>query len=345
MERFNIESILITHLPNIYYLSGFSGTSGFLCLTLNKARLYTDFRYLQQAAEEAPFFEIIKVGSSEDFAEISSFLVKSKIKNLALEETHLTVRKYNRFQTSALGIELIPQFQFVEEIRAIKEEAEVEKITTAAKIADQAFQQVLPLIKPGMREEEVALELEYRLRKGGSQKNPFDIIVASGPRSALPHGLASSRIIGEGELITIDFGAVFNGYSSDMTRTFVLGEPSQKQRDIYKMVFEAQKLALADIRKGNHCAAIDGAVREYFQKKGCASYFGHGLGHGVGLEVHELPILSPKSNWSLEEGMVFTVEPGLYLEGWGGVRIEDMVVLRSDGPEVLTSSPKVLAIK
>lgn len=345
MERSKIEAILITHPPNIYYLSGFLGTSGFLCLTLNTARLYTDFRYLQQASEEAPSFEIIKVGGSEDFSEIGSFLVKSKIKNLAIEETHLTVRSYNRLQTAAPEVELIPKSHFVEEIRSIKEEAEVEKIATAANIADQAFQEILSVIKPGMREREVALELEYRLKKGGSSKNPFDFIVASGPRSALPHGVASSRIIGEGELITIDFGAVFDGYSSDMTRTFVLGEPSQKQRDIYKMVSEAQELALTAIRKGNPCRAIDGTVREYFQKKGYASCFGHGLGHGVGLEVHELPVLSPQSNLSLEEGTVFTVEPGLYFEGFGGVRIEDMVVLRSDGPEVLTSSPKLLTIK
>ncbi len=335
---------MITHLPNIFYLSGFSGSSGFLCITEKTAHLYTDFRYLQQASEEAPFFEIIKVGNSEDFSEMVTFLAKSGIKNLSVEEEYLTLRVYNQLQKAAQGIELHSQLHFVEEIRAIKEESEVEKIATAARIADKAFLQILPLIKPGMREEEIALELEYRLRKEGSQKNPFDIIVASGPRSALPHGLASPRIIGEGELITIDFGAVFAGYSSDMTRTFVLGAPSKKQRDIYKLVLDAQELAMQNLTAGNHCQAIDALTREHFQKNGYASFFGHGLGHGVGLEVHELPTLSPKGNRTLEEGMVFTVEPGLYFEGWGGVRIEDLVVLHNNGPKILTSSPKGLSI-
>ncbi|NLX91063.1 MAG: aminopeptidase P family protein [Firmicutes bacterium] len=344
MDARNIEAFLLTNPPNIFYLSGFSGSSAYLCITEKTAHLYTDFRYLQQAAEEAPSFEIIKVGSSENFDEMIAFLLKSGIKNIAVEESNLTLSSYNRLKAAAQGIELIPQSRFVEEIRAIKEESEVEKIAAAAGIADQAFQQLLPLVKPGMREDDIALELEYRLRKAGSQKNPFDIIVASGPRSALPHGLASSRIIEEGELITIDFGAVFSGYSSDMTRTFIIGEPSKKQREIYNMVLEAQELALSNLQIGKACAEIDKLARDHFQKYGYASYFGHGLGHGVGLEVHELPTLSPKGNMILEEGMVFTVEPGLYMRGWGGVRIEDLVVLRNSGPEILTSAPKELSI-
>lgn len=344
MDARNIEAFLLTHPPNIFYLSGFSGSSAFLCITKKAAHLYTDFRYLQQAAEEAPLFEIIRVGNSDDFSKTITFLLKNGVKNLAVEETSLTLHRYNRLQMVAQGIKLIAQSNFVEEIRAIKEKAEVKKIATAAKIADLAFQQLLPLIKPGMREEDIALELEYRLRKAGSQKNPFDIIVASGPRSALPHGLPTQKIIGEGELITIDFGAVSGGYCSDMTRTFLLGKPSAKQSEIYNMVLEAQELAISHLQTGSHCAEIDGLARNHFQKFGYAPNFGHGLGHGVGLEVHELPTLSPKGNQILEDGMVFTVEPGLYFEGWGGVRIEDLLVLHSDSFEVLTSSPKELII-
>lgn len=344
MDARNIEAFLLTNSPNIFYLSGFSGSSAYLCITKKTAHLYTDFRYLQQAAEEAPSFEIIKVGNSENFDEMLAFLLKSGIKNIAVEEANLTLSSYNRLQTAAQGIELIPQSNFVEEIRAIKEEAEVEKIAAAAGIADQALQQLLPLIKPGIREDDIALELEYRLRKAGSQKNPFDIIVASGSRSALPHGLATPKIIEEGELITIDFGAVSEGYCSDMTRTFLIGEPSKKQREIYNLVLEAQKLALDNLQVGKSCSKIDELARGYFQKYGYASCFGHGLGHGVGLEVHELPTLSPKGNMILEEGMVFTVEPGLYIRGWGGVRIEDLVVLRNSGSEILTSTSKQLSI-
>jgi len=198
MDAHDIAAILFTHPPNIFYLSGFSGSSAFLCITERAAHLYTDFRYLQQAAEESPLFEIIKVGNSDDFGKIITFLHKSGIKNLAVEEASLTLQRYNKLQAVAQGIELIAQSNFVEEIRAIKEKGEVEKIASAARIADQAFLQLLPLIRPGMREDEIALELEYRLRKAGSQKNPFDIIVASGPRSALPHGLPTGKVIAEG---------------------------------------------------------------------------------------------------------------------------------------------------
>ncbi|HHU76748.1 MAG TPA: aminopeptidase P family protein [Firmicutes bacterium] len=345
MDAHDIAAILFTHPPNIFYLSGFSGSSAFLCITERAAHLYTDFRYLQQAAEESPLFEIIKVGNSDDFGKIITFLHKSGIKNLAVEEASLTLQRYNKLQAVAQGIELIAQSNFVEEIRAIKEKGEVEKIASAARIADQAFLQLLPLIRPGMREDEIALELEYRLRKAGSQKNPFDIIVASGPRSALPHGLPTGKVIAEGELITIDFGAVWGRYCSDMTRTFLLGEPrDKKQSEIYNVVREAQKQAISQLQTGRSCAEIDAIARNLFQEFDYAVNFGHGLGHGVGLEVHEFPTLSPRGKAILEEGMVFTVEPGLYFEGWGGVRIEDMIVLQDGGFRVLTSSPKELVV-
>ena len=344
MEVQNIEAFLSVSWPNIFYLSGFTGSSGFICVTEKAAHLYTDFRYLQQAAAEAPGFEIVKVSSKEDFSLLAAFISKSGIKNIVIEDEIFTVRNYNRLQDAVQGkgVELVLRTGFLEDVRALKDEAEIEKITAAAHIADQAFLQILPLLKAGMRETEVALELEYRLRKGGSLRNPFEIIVASGPRSALPHGLASGRVINEGELIVMDFGAVFEGYCSDITRTFLLGAPDDKQKTVYDMVLEAQRLALESIEIGQSTVYLDGVARKHFDKLGYASYFGHGLGHGVGLEVHEFPTLSPLKDTPLSAGMVFTIEPGLYIEGWGGVRIEDLVVLREDGPQILTASPKEL---
>jgi len=187
---------------------------------------------------------------------------------------------------------------------------------------------------------EVALELEYRLRKRGSAGTPFTIIVASGERSALPHGTASGKVIQKGELVVVDFGAVVGGYCSDQTRTFVMGTPSREQQQLYQLVLKGQELALEALRPGVSGAEVDSQVRDYFQEHGFGHNFGHGLGHGVGLEVHEVPSLSPRGTEILQEDMVFTVEPGIYIEGWGGIRIEDMVVLRAGGPQVLTGSSK-----
>lgn len=202
---------------------------------------------------------------------------------------------------------------------------------------------VLPKLKEGMREIEVAAELEYHMRRRGAQRVAFDTIVASGPRSALPHGVASERRISEGDLVVIDFGVVLGGYCSDLTRTICVGEPTAKQEDIYNLVLEAQEKALASLRAGKKVAEIDGVAREIIAQKGYGDAFGHGLGHGVGIMVHEEPSLSPRNQSTfLEEGMVVTVEPGIYLEGWGGVRIEDMAVVTEEGCRVLTTSPKEL---
>jgi len=267
------------------------------------------------------------------------------LKNIALEEAHVSLRDFLRFKNSYHGNgSIVPLFNFIEEMRAIKDNEEVKLITEAARIADEAFQSILPLLKPGMSELDLAGELEYRLRKGGSEKLPFDIIVASGERSALPHGVASPRIIREGEPVTVDFGAVYGGYCSDMTRTFIFGTPSPKQQEIYDTVLQGQEMALSSIKPGQKASDADAVVRGYFQQLGYGEFFGHGLGHGVGLEVHELPTLSPKGESLLKEEMVFTLEPGIYIEGWGGVRIEDMVVMRSDGVQNLTKTGKSFII-
>lgn len=340
LDGLGVEGILVSHMPNIYYLSGFSGSSGYLLVTLEEALLYVDFRYIKQAAQEAPLFEVIKVNGPGDFSPAAEFIAGKGIRKLVVEEAHMSLREFNQLKKSLRDTELVPLFNFLEEIRSLKEEEEIEFIARAARIADEALQDALPFFKPGMTEVEVALELEYRLRKRGSSRVPFDIIVASGGRSALPHGVASGKVIREGDLVVVDFGAVVGGYCSDQTRTFVLGAPTPKQQQVYRLVLEGQELALKALRPGIKGLEVDSLVRSYFQKHGFGGYFGHGLGHGVGLEVHEMPSLSPRGEELLQESMVFTVEPGIYIEGWGGIRLEDLVVLRSGGPQVLTGSSK-----
>ena len=342
MAEIDLPAVLVTHLPNIFYLSGFSGSSGYLLLTDREALLYTDFRYIEQATAEAPFFEIIPVKGAIDYVQLATFVSQHGFGKIGLEEAHLSLRAYRLLQKEIPGIEFSPLNNFIEGVRAVKEEAEVKLIARAAQIADEAWQDLWPRLKPGISEREVSDELEFQMRKRGAEKPAFETIVASGERSALPHGVASSKIIETGELITVDFGAVFGGYHSDMTRTFLFGEPTARQSEIYTLVLTAQEMALKSIRVGQKCADVDAMVRQYFQQQGYGAYFGHGLGHGVGLEIHELPTLAPSGQEVLQEQMVFTVEPGLYMPGWGGVRIEDSVVLRPAGVQVLTKSDKKL---
>jgi len=347
MEQKSLPAILVNHAPNIFYLSGFSGSSGWLLLTEKRACLFTDFRYLEQAAQEAPLFELIKLTAPQGpsfFEEIGKFLKGEKLPAIAVEEAHLSWKDYDRLKEAVDGLALLPCGEMIEELRTIKDEEEIARIAFAARIADNALRETLPLIKAGMSELELAAELEYRMRRSGAAGAAFSTIVASGPRSAMPHGLATDRRIGEGEFIIIDFGAVWQRYCSDMTRTFILGEALPEQERIYALVCAARELALGAIRTGERAAHIDGEVRRFFAEEGIAHAFGHGLGHGVGIEVHERPALSPRSKDILQERMIFSVEPGLYLEGWGGVRVEDLVVLRPQGPQLITGSGWQLGI-
>ena len=340
-------ALLVSHPPNIFYLSGFSGSSAWLLITQKRIVLYTDFRYMEQAGEEASFCEIVKLEGaalSYLFQQIGDLLLGEGVSALAVEEARLTLQEYNRLRAVCNGLEVLPCSDVVEEARAFKEEREIECIMAAARIADDALRETLPLLKPGISEREFAGELEYRMRRAGAAGMAFPTIVASGPRSALPHGVASNRILGEGEFIVVDFGAVWDSYCSDMTRTFVLGEPTPQQEHIHRMVCTAREIALQTIKIGVGAAAVDAAVRQFFKEEGYGAAFGHGLGHGVGVEVHERPTLSPRGKDLLEENMVFSVEPGIYLNGEGGVRVEDLVVLRPDGPQVITGSERKLSV-
>ncbi len=336
-------AVLINHPPNIQYLSGFTGTNGFLLVTPQRSYLFTDFRYLDQARTQSPLFETVKIDGGLDYEKIMSFLAREGIRALAVEEEYLSVKAFKKLaEKSGERLQLLAANGLVETLRAMKTDDEIEYIIAAVRIADSAFQQVLPFIRPGVSEFDVACELEYLLRKKGAERIPFPLIVASGPRSALPHGVATKKIIRENELVTLDFGAVSGGYCSDMTRTLVVGKPDGIQEERFNLVMEAQELAFQYIKPGVAVTEVDARVRQFFHEQGCEEQFGHGLGHGIGLEVHEKPSLSPRGQGNLEPGMVFSIEPGLYYRDWGGIRLEDLVLLRSSGPERLTRSAKIL---
>jgi len=305
-----------------------------------QAVLVTDFRYVEQAKAQAPAFTVVR--HERKLLDTVVELVKAwGAETLGFEGDFIT---WNDYKTLAeqLGEGRLKSIDLAS-IRMVKDEDEIALLKKAASIADAAFAHILSYLKPGVLERDIAMELEFIMRKLGSQRNAFDIIVASGARSALPHGVASDKPLAVGDVVTLDFGAVYQGYHSDITRTVFLGKASQKQRDLYGLVLEAQLAGINSVKAGRHCHEVDAVAREIIARAGYGDYFGHGLGHGVGLVIHEEPRLSPSNpDLMLQPNMVVTVEPGVYLPEFGGVRIEDMVRVTSTGCEVLTASPKHL---
>jgi len=337
-ERFEgFDGLLLGKKENRRYLSGFTGSEGFLYLSGKHEVLFVDFRYTIQAREETTL-EILEV--KKFFEEMADFIKGEGIKRLGFEADWFTYAMYEELSKFLTDIELVPVKGLVEKMRAVKDEEEISKIRQAAHIADRVFSQIIPYIREGVRERELALEIEYRLKREGAEACAFPIIVASGVRGALPHGNASDKVIKRGEGVIIDFGAVVEGYHSDLTRTVFVGRMSEEMRRIYNAVRAAGEQALNGMYCGMKASKADELAREYLGEAGLDKFFGHGLGHGVGLEVHEAPKLGPRSEDELEAGMVFTVEPGVYLEGVGGVRIEEMVLMREEGVEVLTRASK-----
>lgn len=338
-----IDGILVSQPDNRFYLSGFHGTLGYLFITEKSAVLATDFRYTEQAVAQAPDYEILRIGV--DIKEWFPGLVKDgRVKRLGFEAGDITYDFYSRLGKALaekeVEVEMVPVNGLVEKIRLTKSPAEIAKTEKAVAIADKALTEVEDEIRPGMTELQVAWELEKRLKENGSEALPFEIIVASGPKSALPHHLPSDRVIQEREPIVIDMGARYQGYASDITRTLYLGEPDSQFKKVYNTVLDAQLAALDIIKAGVTGGKADSAARRVIQKAGYGEDFGHSLGHGVGLDVHEAPRLSPGSDDVLSDGMIFTVEPGIYLSGWGGVRIEDTVVIENGRMRILTGARK-----
>ncbi len=339
-----LDAVVINKPHNRFYLSGFTGSAGVLLITLKKAYLITDFRYTEQAAAQAPAFEILKPEST-NIALIVKLLEQDQVKRLGFESDFLTVDQHVEYQGNLGSHELVSVSGMVEALRMLKDEDELNRMRKAAAIADAAWADLIPLIKPGVVERDLAIELEYKMKKLGAEGLAFDIIAASGVRSSLPHGRASEKQIAQGDLVTFDFGAIYEGYCSDMTRTVMVGDPTAKQREIYEIVLEAEQRGVAACKAGMTGKDLDEVCRSYIREKGYADAFGHGTGHGVGIDVHEAPRVSGRGEKDrLLPGMIVTIEPGIYLPGGGGVRIEDMVLVTETGCESFSKSPKDLLI-
>jgi len=337
-----LDAILITDLLNISYLSRFQGSEATIIFSPENSWFLSDFRYQQQAEREISGFKI-KIFRNK-LREIHQLLARLKVRRLGFEPAGLSFQFCQALKKQLKGIRLIPLKKSLLEIRAIKDPDEIENISKAVNIAEKALSKALLHFRAGIRELEFAAELEYQARISGSGWFAFDTIVASGWRGALPHGKASGKKIKKGELVVIDFGVNYNGYHSDLTVTVSAGDPGKKAREIYQIVSQAQKLALAAIKPGKAAKEIDRAARNYIKAQGWGKFFGHGLGHGLGLAVHEEPAINSKSQVPLQPGMVFTLEPGIYLPGKFGVRIEDDLVLEQKQPRVLSRSNQPLKI-
>lgn len=342
LEETGIDAILITNEFSRRYMTGFTGTAGVAIVSKKDAVFITDFRYTEQAASQVKDFRIVQ-HTATLMEEVANQVMNMEIKSLGFEKDHVTYASYELYK-HVLQADLVPVSGLVEKIRLKKTEEEITIIKAACRIADEAFEHIVTYIKPGMTELDVSNELEFFMRKLGASSSSFDTIVASGVRSALPHGVATDKVIEIGDFVTLDFGAVYNGYISDTTRTLAVGEPSEKLKEMYQVVLDAQLLALEKVKPGMTGKEADAIARDYIASKGYGEAFGHSLGHGIGLEVHEGPGLSSRSEIVLEPGMIITIEPGIYLPNIGGVRIEDDALVTENGLEKLTHSTKELLI-
>lgn len=339
LQEHDADGVIIVQPENLRYFSAFTGGEGALVIGLDQAVLWTDSRYTEQAANQSGTWYDIKNHHNALSSSICSSLNDMEIGVAGYEENFLTHFMYENISDGALCGFLPCDLT---SLRAVKEPYELKATRKASNIADRAFADLLPYIKPGVTEKELAARLESNMLLLGSEEKSFTTIVASGRRSAMPHGTASPKVIEAGDFVTFDFGAVWEGYHSDITRTVVVGKASQAQKDFYNLILEGQKLGVSLVKAGVSRREVDFAVRNYFARYHVSQYFTHSLGHGTGLEIHEQPVLSPKSTGVLEENMIVTVEPGLYIEGKFGVRIEDSVAVTANGCEILTKTPKEL---
>ncbi len=338
----NLDGFIVSRLISIRYLCGFSGTSGLLIIRPRGAYFLTDFRYEEQAGQQVKGAKILITKSDPitDLKELKQFHGKNL--RYGFESDYLTSRDQQRIQSGLGQVLLLPTIDAVEQFSVVKDQTEVSDIQRAVEITDSAFERILGYIGPGLRESEIRAELEYQMMCLGSEAPAFETIVASGYRSAMPHGVASDKKISRGEFVTLDFGACYKGYVSDLTRTIVVGKASPRQRRIYEIVLRAQLLAIKRVKAGVFGNQVDKAARDYIKKAGYGKNFGHGTGHGIGVYVHSKPAVGPRSQDILARGMVITIEPGIYIPEWGGVRIEDDVLVTTTGCRVLNRAPKNL---
>lgn len=341
LQREKLDGILISNAFNMRYLSGFSGGTGYLLITDREAVIFTDSRYTIQAKEESDTFVVVEL--EDTYVElIGEWIKKEQIEVLGFEGGEVRVSDYLKWKEKFPSKELRDVGKEIDLLRAIKTPKELEMLAEAERIGDKVFSKILEIIKPGMTELEVTAYLEFWMKQYGAERMSFDTIAASGLNSAKPHAVPGRKVIEKGDFLTMDFGCVYEGYCSDMTRTIVVGKADAKQKEIYQIVLEAQLAALEFIQEGKKGWEVDKIARDIITNAGYGENFGHGLGHSVGLFIHEEPRLSKKGNTTLKENMVVTVEPGIYVENFGGVRIEDMVVVTKEGCRNLTHSSKEL---
>lgn len=342
MKKAIIDAYLVTSPANLRYLTNFTGTAGMALITLDQAFFITDFRYIEQASEQIQGMTIIQ-HQGDIVSELLKLMESESVNVLGFEDAVMTYADYSIFE-EVIDAELAPASGLIEKLREQKDDGEIAIIEKACAIADEGFDHVLKMIRPGMTEIEVANQLDFYMRSLGASGISFETIVASGARSALPHGVASEKMIEQGDLITLDFGCVYQGYVSDITRTFAIGDPGQQLKDIYQIVLEAQKKVLEVAQAGVTGSELDAVARDFISEAGYGEAFGHSTGHGIGMEIHEGPNISRSNDEPLMEGNVITDEPGIYLAGLGGVRIEDDLVILAEGNRILTQSPKELII-
>jgi Xaa-Pro aminopeptidase len=338
----HLDGLLLTGLANIRYLTGFSGSSALLVVTPREVVLITDFRYQTQVVEEVGDLARVSIESASLWSGLWQQLAHMPVKVLGFETAHMPHRDFQRLVEAGARYQWRPTLDLVETLRERKDPDEIETILRAAGVATRALEVTLPQVHAGMTELSVAGVLEKALRDEGSEGFPFPSIVASGPRSALPHARSSTRRLEEGDFLLLDYGAEVDGYCSDVTRTVVIGRANDAHREVYEVVRVANERAASGVRAGMTGRDADAIARQYIDRAGFGELFGHSLGHGIGLEVHESPRLARTAEGVLPVGAVVTIEPGIYRPGWGGVRIEDDVVLGEDGPHILTQFPREL---
>ncbi|MDX2194708.1 MAG: aminopeptidase P family protein [Gemmatimonadales bacterium] len=336
LAKEGVDALLVSHLPNIRYLTGFTGSAGLLVVGPSRSILVTDFRYATQGPLEAGASAHVEVDATSVWERLGRVLATEQLDSLGVEAHHFTLHQAERLR-GLYRERVVPLGEVVERFRAQKAPEEVASIRAAAALAQEALAEVVPTVRVGETEAEVGSRLEAALRRRGSEWHPFPTIVASGPRSALPHARTSTRTIGRGEWLLLDFGAQVDGYCADLTRTVVVGAPADgRQREVYEVVRLAQRRAREAVRPGMTGREADALARDAIARAGFGDAFGHSLGHGLGLEVHEAPRLAQSAEALLPAQAVVTIEPGIYLPGWGGVRLEDDVLLAPDGPELLS---------
>jgi Xaa-Pro aminopeptidase len=343
LENSGLDGFFVSHLPHVRYLTGFTGSNALCFITRQRQHFLTDYRYREQSRSEISGFDvhITRIGLIEEAAKRR---LMSRCLRIGFESQHLSYSSFESLKKLVPGRTLVPKQSLVENIAAVKEELEVERIRRAVALSEKVFGDILGFLRAGLREEEVAAKITYWHRKYGAEGDAFEPIVASGIRGALPHGLASAKKIKKGEFVTLDFGCRLGGYCSDVTRTVAIGRPGNRAKRIYGVVLDAQKKAIDAAREGIKASKLDKIARSHITKKGFGKYFSHSLGHGVGIEIHEQLRLSATSKEILKSGNVVTVEPGIYIPDFGGVRIEDDIVIRPDGCEVLNLAEKELIV-